>query len=168
MRSSLSRQSVVITLFFARRVFFLLLLCWRAPRAWRNTFGELQLPRPCLSSMITPPSKMKTIRLSRKSTLSAPARPWRPLREHISLSCSLGCCTSPKGWSSYSHIAIHDSVVRRCVRFAKWKYEGKQSFKQQNAMFERLFNRVRSDMVGLDPEIVGRNLVLSHRNVVEG
>ena len=40
------------------------------------------------------------------------------------------------------------------VRFAKWKYEGRQSFKQQNAMFERLFNRVRSDMVGIDTEFV--------------
>ena len=34
-------------------------------------------------------------------------------------------------------------------------------------MFERLFNRVQSDMVGIDTENVSRNL-LSHRIVVEG
>ena len=42
------------------------------------------------------------------------------------------------------------SVVWPCFRFARWKYEGNQSFKQADALFGSLFDRVRSDLVGVD------------------
>jgi hypothetical protein len=51
------------------------------------------------------------------------------------------------------------SVVWPCFRFAKWKYEGNRSFKQANTLFESLFNRVRSDLVGVDAETISRNLL---------
>ena len=73
----------------------------------------------------------------------------------------------PERSALVSMYCLPDSDIRRCIRFARWKYEGREYFKQHNAMFERLFNRVRSDTVGIDAEIFSRNL-LRHRNVVEG
>jgi hypothetical protein len=54
---------------------------------------------------------------------------------------------------------LSGSVLWPCSRFARWKYEGNQSFKQANTLFESLFNRVRSDLVGVDVEIISRNLL---------
>jgi hypothetical protein len=52
---------------------------------------------------------------------------------------------------------LRGSVVWPCFRFARRKYEG--SFKQANTLFESLFNRVRSDLVGVDVKTISRNLL---------
>lgn len=46
-------------------------------------------------------------------------------------------------------------------RFARWKSEGNRYFKQFNALFESLFNRVRSDLVGIFAAAISRNLLTS-------
>jgi hypothetical protein len=51
------------------------------------------------------------------------------------------------------------SLVRPCFRFAKWKSEGNRSFSQFNTLFESLFNRVRSDLVGLCADAISRILL---------
>lgn len=50
------------------------------------------------------------------------------------------------------------SVVWPWFRFARWKSEGNQYFRQFNALFESLFNRVRSDLVGICAEAISRNI----------
>lgn len=40
------------------------------------------------------------------------------------------------------------SVLWYCIRFARWKAEGRRNFERDNIMFQTLLNRVRSDVVG--------------------
>jgi len=51
------------------------------------------------------------------------------------------------------------SIVWHCLRFARWKYEGNRDFTRFNTLFESLFNRVLSDLVGIDAETISRNLL---------
>ena len=57
----------------------------------------------------------------------------------------------------YDYPTLGTEEDENLVRFARWKYEGRRQFEKYNAMFKKLLNRVRRDIVSMHTDIINRN-----------